>query len=247
MCILCGWTSVSVDAKQDDKTAGRYTLSLDGGEWHLWQDKQAEWKNDKLFLPEDATDLSLLPVNVPTGGWEQLNPANATAVQVPGTVEEYCTVSSRPSPDDGAGVSWWFRTIKLPATLKGRRVLIHFESVRMRAEIYLDRKLVGYDMIGESPFDVDITEAVKPGEEQLLAVRVTLAGLHGDELGQLSDTARKVIRRNHRPGTSGCSLSFVHIRHLYAEPTGIYQSESDSDSEQYPDEYRKGATHVHSC
>ena len=40
-----------------------------------------------------------------------------------------------------------------------------------------------------------------------------MAGLHGDELGQLSDTARKVIRRNHRPGTSGCSLSFVHIRH----------------------------------
>lgn len=74
-----------------------------------------------------------------------------------------------------------------------------------------------------------------------------MAGLHGDELGQLSDTARKVIRRNHRPGTSGCSLSFVHIRHLYAEPTGIYQSESDSDSEQYLDEYRKGATHVHSC
>ena len=36
LCILCGWTSVSVDAKQDDKTAGRYTLSLDGGEWHLW-------------------------------------------------------------------------------------------------------------------------------------------------------------------------------------------------------------------
>ena len=104
LCILCGWTSVSVDAKQGDKTAGRYTLSLDGGEWHLWQDKQAEWKNDKLFLPEDATDLSLLPVNVPTGGWEQLNPANAAAVQVPGTVEEYCTVSSRPSPDDGAGV-----------------------------------------------------------------------------------------------------------------------------------------------
>ena len=38
LCILCGWTSVSVDAKQDDKTAGRYTLSLDGGEWHLWQE-----------------------------------------------------------------------------------------------------------------------------------------------------------------------------------------------------------------
>jgi hypothetical protein len=213
LCILCGWTSVSVDAKQDDKTAGRYTLSLDGGEWHLWQDKQAEWKNDKLFLPEDATDLSLLPVNVPTGGWEQLNPANATAVQVPGTVEEYCTVSSRPSPDDGAGVSWWFRTIKLPATLKGRRVLIHFESVRMRAEIYLDRKLVGYDMIGESPFDVDITEAVKP--ELLKQKSRTQFSLYLAQLKFIGTDEEKTIRQYLQ--TSNADEDFINeiVGHLY--------------------------------
>ena len=32
LVILCGWTSVSVDAKQGDKTAGRYTLS---GWWRM--------------------------------------------------------------------------------------------------------------------------------------------------------------------------------------------------------------------
>lgn len=176
LSILCGWAGVSVNAQQSKKTEGRYTQPLVGDGWYLWQDKKAEWKSDKLFLPEEVTDLSLLPVNAPTGGWEQLNETNAKAVHIPGTVEEYNTVSDHPSPEDGTGVSWWFRTIKLPETLKGKRILIHFESVRMRAEIYLDKKLVGYDMIGESPFDVDITEAVRFGEEQLLAVRVTHPG-----------------------------------------------------------------------
>lgn len=155
---------------------GRFTLSLSGDGWFLWQDKQAEWKQDRLFLPEEITDLSRLPVNPPTGGWERLQPRHARAVQVPGTVEEYLTTSDYPRPEDGVGVSWWFRTLKLPADLKGKRFLIHFESVRLRAEVYLDGKLVAYDIIGESPFDADITEAVQPGKEQCLAVRVTNPG-----------------------------------------------------------------------
>ena len=29
---------------------GRYTQSLDGGGWHLWFDKEAQWRNDRLYL-----------------------------------------------------------------------------------------------------------------------------------------------------------------------------------------------------
>lgn len=46
----------------------------------------------------------------------------------------------------------------------------------MRAEVYLDGKLVAYDLIGETPFHVDITDEAKPGTEQLLAIRVTNPG-----------------------------------------------------------------------
>lgn len=46
----------------------------------------------------------------------------------------------------------------------------------MRAEVYLDGKLVAYDLIGETPFHVDITDEAKPGKEQLLAIRVTNPG-----------------------------------------------------------------------
>ena len=154
----------------------RYTLPLNGPQWHMMCDTAATWQHDRLYLPEEAKDLTRLPVNPPTGGWNVLSAANAIDVSVPGTVEEYLTTSSRPSPDDFNGVSWWFTTVNLPESLKGKRAILRFESVRMRAEVYLDGKLVGYDIVGESPFDADITDAVKFGTPQTLAVRVTNPG-----------------------------------------------------------------------
>ena len=43
--------------------------------WHLWPDTQASWQNDTLYLPSQV-DLSKLPVNPPTGGWNQLSASN---------------------------------------------------------------------------------------------------------------------------------------------------------------------------
>ena len=156
---------------------GRYTLPLTGGGWSLWLDKEASWQNDRLYLPHEITDLSLLPVNRPTGGWQVLsNNPDAVSVGVPGTVEEYLTVTDNPRPENFRGVSWWYRKITIPADQQKKRFIIYFESVRMRAEVYLDGKLMAYDLIGETPFQVDITDEAKPGTEQLLAVRVTNPG-----------------------------------------------------------------------
>ncbi|MBD5322070.1 MAG: beta-galactosidase [Bacteroides sp.] len=150
----------------------RYTQQLSGNDWHLWRDTAAVWQNDRLYLP-DEVNLSAMPVNQPTGGWQALDPASAVSVSVPGTVEEYCTTSTAPRPDDLRGVSWWFRTVEIPESERGKRILLDFESVRMRAEVYVDGKLCGYDLVGESPFTVDATELLIPGTPHQLAVRVT--------------------------------------------------------------------------
>ena len=165
--------SVSVSGSEYQ---GRSTYILSGNNWFLWRDVEAQWKDDKLYLPSEITNLSSLPVNPPTGGWDMLNKNNAIQVKVPGTVEEYFTVSEDPRPEHFTGVSWWFREIEIPAELKGKRFILDFESVRMRAEVYLDKKLVAYDLIGESPFQADITDYIHPGEKQTLAVRVTNPG-----------------------------------------------------------------------
>jgi hypothetical protein len=147
----------------------RVETDLSGGGWKLWLDKDAKWENDPLFLP--PVDIAKLPVNPPTGGWDSLA---GREVSVPGTVEEYMTPGTGPA-GDYKGVSWWWRTIRIPYNA-GPRIALHFESQRHRAEIFLDHQLVGYDVIGGTPFDVDLTGKVKPNQEYQLAVRITDPG-----------------------------------------------------------------------
>ncbi len=176
-------------SSQSAFSEGRQTQNLSGNGWNLWIDKEASWENDRLYLPSEITDITLLPVNAPTGGWEMLTSnTGAIKVKVPGTVEEYCTGSKAPRPEDSKGVSWWYRTFTVPSSESGKTVIIDFESVRMRAEIYIDGNLAGYDIIGETPFAVDITKFVTPGKQQTLAVRVTNPGgnFHWQDFDRMS-------------------------------------------------------------
>ena len=48
-------------ALDDNISSGRFTLSLSGKGWYMWRDKQATWKNDRLYLPHEAINLTQLP------------------------------------------------------------------------------------------------------------------------------------------------------------------------------------------
>ena len=151
---------------------GRVETDLSGTGWKLWLDRGAAWENDPLFLP--PVDISKLPCNPPTGGWWALG-SQSRDVSVPGTAEEYLQHGEGPTGDI-KGVSWWTRQVHIPNERGPRHVILHFDSVRLRAEVFINRKLVGYDVIGNTPFDVDITDAVQPGEDCELAVRITDPG-----------------------------------------------------------------------
>ncbi|HZL99401.1 MAG TPA: glycoside hydrolase family 2 TIM barrel-domain containing protein, partial [Planctomycetota bacterium] len=178
-----------------------YALELSGPQWALWLDGRAEWEDDALFLP--GVDLAELPIHEPTGGWSQLSSGpEALAVSVPGTVEQYLwgTLSEmrreggaappdEPSLDgDFTGVSWWYRGFDVPAgwlqavpEAEGAPRLglpvaeLQFEAVRLRAEVFLNETLVGYDAVGNTPFAMDVTRALRAGRNTL-AVRVTDPG-----------------------------------------------------------------------
>jgi hypothetical protein len=162
----------------------RIEQPLSGSAWRLFFDKDAKWKDDELFLP--GTELSKIPTNPPTGGWEKLNATTGMAVSIPGTVEQFLGngeivqdhfyEKNQRVDQDLTGVSWWYRMVQVPASATGKRVLLTFEGVRERAEIYLNNKLVGYDLVGSTPFEVDVTDQVKPGQSCQLAVRVTNPG-----------------------------------------------------------------------
>ena len=207
----------AADVPKTESFAGRIEMDLSGSGWSLWRDEKAEWKNDELFAP--PVDFAKLPVNPPTGGWEQLDPAKALAVSIPGTVEGYLfklpgLAETKPDKLYSAyfGVSWWFRMIKTPALPPQGRLLLRFDSVRLRAEVFVDRKLVAYDLVGNSPFEVDVTDAVKPGEECQIAVRVTNPGGNFDwpDCDQI-DWGKYILPQSHGFGgiTGGVKLMAV--------------------------------------
>ncbi|HWB83955.1 MAG TPA: hypothetical protein VG675_07425 [Bryobacteraceae bacterium] len=158
--------------------------------WRMWPDLKAQWEKDEIFLPEDV-DLAKLPTNPPTGGWEILDNQLGTALTLPATVEqyhwgitgfrpyhdEYRFETADPEVKNGAyyGVSWWWREIDIPASFTGRRIFLHVRAARQRAEVYLNRKLIGYSIMEELPFECDATSAAKAGKN-ILAIRITNPG-----------------------------------------------------------------------
>jgi len=149
---------------------GRVETDLSGSGWSLWLDRAAEWKTDPLFFP--TPPLNGLPVNPPTGGWDGLIKTDALRVSVPGTVEEY--LQKTPGPDgDITGVSWWTRHVEISGFKPGRRVLLRFESMRQRAEIFVNRHLAGYDVVGNSPVEIDVSAFIERDGPCEIAVRIT--------------------------------------------------------------------------
>lgn len=163
--------------------------------WRLWPDREAAWKEDTLYLPSEVR-LGEMPVNLPTGGWEQLNDQQGVPVTLPTTVEEHFwgKFGTRPyGPHEAQrghvtsfpngnylGVSWWWREITVPKFKSGQRVMVSIRGARLRSEVYCNGKLCGYSIMTELPFEADLTDAVKPGQKAQLAIRITNPGGHLD-------------------------------------------------------------------
>jgi hypothetical protein len=152
-------------------------------------------QDDPLYLP-DEINLDKMPVNPPTGGWSVLDDRQGISVMLPSTVEEHFwgKWGTRPYTKNEAqrgagtsfengnylGVSWWWRKIRVPDFKPGQRVVLRFRGARLRAEVYCNQKLCGYSIMEELPFGADITDAVKPGGQAQLALRITNPGGHLD-------------------------------------------------------------------
>lgn len=65
----------------------------------------------------------------------------------------------------------WYRRTFDAAPAAGQRTLLNFEAVDYRCKVFVNGKLAGEHQGGHTPFALDITDAVKPGENELV-VRV---------------------------------------------------------------------------
>lgn len=149
-------------------------IKLDGDGWKVWLDMTAEWANDTLYLPKDISRLDNLPVNPPSVGWKTMFLSKGQSCSIPACVEE---IFSNGDPSwKYHGVSWFWKEIYIPDTWSGKTIRIQLESTRLRAELYINGQLAGYNIINELPWESDISKYLKYGEKNTIALRITNPG-----------------------------------------------------------------------
>jgi beta-galactosidase/beta-glucuronidase len=68
-------------------------------------------------------------------------------------------------------VLWYRRTVSLPKSFNGQKVLLHFGAVDWQADVYVNGQPAGTHKGGYDPFSFDITPHIKRGQQEIV-VRV---------------------------------------------------------------------------
>lgn len=84
-------------------------------------------------------------------------------------------LSSRGFKEIGGG--WYVKTITPAPEMKGKKVLLDFQGIMYYADVYLNGERIGGTNYGYVGFDIDITNKVKWGEENTIAIYANTAGV----------------------------------------------------------------------
>src|SRR5581483_6822526 len=131
------------------KHGGRLVLDL-SGPWRLCMDDQDAGIAKRWFSKE------------PTA-----SEARRFDVVVPSVWQQYVELQG--------GIGWYYKDLRIPAELIGKIFRLRFEAVDYRARVWLNGREAGGHDGGFTPFEMDVSRAVKAGTNRL-AVRVSDVG-----------------------------------------------------------------------
>ena len=118
-------------------------------------------------------------------GWRFIR-ADVTGAQAPGFNDSGWTSVNTPhtwNAVDGAdggndyyrGVGWYRRHYTVPSDLAGKRLYLQFAGVNQVADVWVNGTYLGQHKGGYSRFRFDATAALLPGQDNVIAVKVTNA------------------------------------------------------------------------
>ena len=128
-----------------------------------WRVERRDFDSDVSLTPRSA---SLPRIVADAAGREKPefdDRAWATSV-VPGELN--------PPPDRTETGGWYRRAFDLPFAWAGQTILLRFGAANYLADVWLNGVWLGYHEGGSTPFAFDATAAARPGESNILAVRV---------------------------------------------------------------------------
>ena len=79
-------------------------------------------------------------------------------------------------------IGWYRKVVSIPENWGDKRVILNFGAVDWAATVWVNGKQIGTHENGYLPFELDITDALTPGEPVLIVVRAYDAQDHGEQL-----------------------------------------------------------------
>ena len=108
------------------------------------------------FAAPDASDADWKTIPVPAN-WE---------------IEGFSMLTYQERPATSKDIGLYRRWVEVPASFAGQRVLWHFDGAYDGADVFVNGQRCGYHESGFTAFNIDVTKAIKPGEKNLMAVRL---------------------------------------------------------------------------
>jgi len=141
---------LSINNRVDGQSAGREVLNFNFG-----------WK----FYKGDISNGQ--DPNLDDRNWRALDLPHDWSIE--GTFSKDYASSTAYLP---AGIGWYRKSFKLPATEKNRKVFINFDGIYNNSEVWINGTWLGKRPNGYISFQYDLTQYLNPGKENLIAVKV---------------------------------------------------------------------------
>ncbi|WP_260927616.1 sugar-binding domain-containing protein [Novosphingobium sp. 9] len=146
--------------------------------------------------------------------------------------------------DHAEGIIWYRKHFTLPADAPKGEALLEFQGVRQAAEVWVNGQKLGFSENGVMAFGVDITAALKPGDN-VVAVRVDN---HWDYRERATNTKFQWEDKNFYANFGGINKSVrLHLTGPVYQTLPLYSSLGTSGSYIWADAYdvSHGAATVH--
>lgn len=115
---------------------------------------------------EEPKDLEAAFLN--DAAWQKLNLPHDWAIAGPFRSDLTGETGKLP----WKGIGWYRRHFTVPASDAGKQIFVDFDGAMAYAKIWLNGKYVGTWPYGYNSFRMDLTPFIKPGQENILAVRL---------------------------------------------------------------------------
>ena len=127
---------------------------------------------------DGAWDFQLDPREVGEAeAWASSSARFSRAIQVPGAWQaQGVGEPKRALRHDYAGTAWYRRTVAVPAAWRGKLITLRIGGAHRHTTLFVNGRKIGEHRGFSAPFRFDVTDAIRPGSDNVFALRISNPG-----------------------------------------------------------------------